>query len=85
VSVKLKVEDPRASAFMKEIVGLPTGGRIKLPSSIPGFSSEETEAICTEADPIKHYWAFGLYFLGIHVADVSAEINGNHLWLEHLQ
>lgn len=82
--MNMKVTTESAKALIPKLMKIGKGKTLDFGSVFPGIADEQTQAICTECDPIRYFWQFSLYWMSIHVGDVVAEINGPDLILEVL-
>jgi hypothetical protein len=74
--------------LIERFKGLAIGQSCTFPTVLPGIDAEASQAILREstwnATTEKGYWEFALYWKGIHVADVIAEVVEGELLLEVL-
>ena len=85
----MKLSKEQAKDLLPRLLKTSKSQQINFPSLLFSKNGEapgvNTQALCTEADPIKQFWQFDLYWLTIKIATVVAEVqNGNDLIVDIL-
>lgn len=84
----MKITSAVGKGLVERFKAMKVGESATFPTVLPGIDADASQAILREstwdAKLNKGYWDFAMYWKGIHVADVMAEVVEGELLLEVL-